>query len=883
MASDLGISISVSAVVGGALSGLTHIGKAMNTLKTTTNALSERQKELGRVLERNKDRLGVSSAKQLWQEYDKIGNSVAKLTLQYEKLNAVRAQRAAVSSQWTDIKGQWQGALAAAGTLILPVKASIEFESAMADVKKVVNFDTSQQFKEMERDILKMTRKIPMAGKDIAAIVAAGGQSGVARENLTGFAEDAAKMGVAFDMAAGQAGESMATLSNVLQIPIPKIGILGDAVNHLSDNANAKAADIVNVLTRVGSDIRQLGMTENQGAAWGSTFLSMGKAPELAAQAMKGMITSMSVMKAGGAKKELAELGLTTKEFAAAMDKDANGAMLNLLARVKQLPKAEQFPMLLKMFGRNYADDAMMLANNVGEYNRQLALLEERDASGNLKYLGSMQREFANRSATTANQIQIFKNGISELGIRLGSIVLPAVNDFLSKCIKLTNMISDWSEKHPVLTKGIVGTAASLLAFKVGMFGTMVVANRSRAAYLGMKEAVLSLRSAIVLSHTVMQGGMGLHDVPGRLGKLIRALAAARTAMLGFSLSSLTAMWPLVLAVGALALVGWTIYKAWNPIKAFFAGLWDGLLKGLEPLKPAFDALVSALSDAWDGIYNAISPVVDTVFSVLGGLWDTVRPFVRPLLDFFRDFFSTTQVAAGGARSFGESAGLWIGEKITAVASWVGGKIAEMKTAFDGGLLGILGLILNWSPIGAFYSAFAAVLSWFGIDLPSSFTQFGANIIQGLWNGLQSKFESVKAWLAEKAASLKQAFAGVMGIHSPSRVFRRFGGWMMEGLQIGLDGGAARPIASIADTAGRLKSGFTDHMGALAARLSAGGESFASARNTQAAGGITINYNPTINAPGGNPQQIEAALQMGLREFEAMFRRMMDDKARRAY
>ena len=46
---------------------------------------------------------------------------------------------------------------------------------------------------------------------------------------------------------------------------------------------------------------------------------------------------------------------------------------------------------------------------------------------------------------------------------------------------------------------------------------------------------------------------------------------------------------------------------------------------------------------------------------------------------------------------------------------------------------------------------------------------------------------------------------------------------------------------------------------------------------------MTINYNPTINAPGGNPQQIEAALQIGLREFEAMFRRMMDDKARRAY
>ena len=113
MKSDLGISISVSAVVGGALSGLTNIGKAMDTLKSTTKTLSERQKELGKVLERNKDRLGVSSAKQLWQEYDKIGLAVSKLTQQYKKLNAVRAQREAVNSQWGDIKGQWQGALAA--------------------------------------------------------------------------------------------------------------------------------------------------------------------------------------------------------------------------------------------------------------------------------------------------------------------------------------------------------------------------------------------------------------------------------------------------------------------------------------------------------------------------------------------------------------------------------------------------------------------------------------------------------------------------------------------------------------------------------------------------------------------------------------------------
>ncbi|EGV37149.1 hypothetical protein [Neisseria weaveri] len=79
MATDLGVSITVFAAVGGALSGLTNVGKAMNTVKLATDTLNSRQQELGKALERNKNRLGVASAKQLWREYDKIGVSIEKL------------------------------------------------------------------------------------------------------------------------------------------------------------------------------------------------------------------------------------------------------------------------------------------------------------------------------------------------------------------------------------------------------------------------------------------------------------------------------------------------------------------------------------------------------------------------------------------------------------------------------------------------------------------------------------------------------------------------------------------------------------------------------------------------------------------------------------
>lgn len=86
-----------------------------------------------------------------------------------------------------------------AGGFVELSQDAVRFESSMADVKKVVNFDTPEQFKEMGNDILNMSKNIPMAADDLAKIVAAGGQAGIARTDLTAFAESAAKMGVAFE------------------------------------------------------------------------------------------------------------------------------------------------------------------------------------------------------------------------------------------------------------------------------------------------------------------------------------------------------------------------------------------------------------------------------------------------------------------------------------------------------------------------------------------------------------------------------------------------------------------------------------------------------------------------------------------------------------
>ncbi len=115
-----------------------------------------------------------------------------------------------------------------AATMIAATKSAIDFESAMADVKKVVNFDTPTQFKQMNQEVLQMSRRLPMAAKDIAAIVAAGGQAGFDRSELPRFAEDAVKMGVAFDQTAAEAGEMMAKWRTSFRMTQDEVVALSD-------------------------------------------------------------------------------------------------------------------------------------------------------------------------------------------------------------------------------------------------------------------------------------------------------------------------------------------------------------------------------------------------------------------------------------------------------------------------------------------------------------------------------------------------------------------------------------------------------------------------------------------------------------------------------
>lgn len=131
-----------------------------------------------------------------------------------------------------------------------------------------------------------------------------------------------------------------------------------------------------------------------------------------------------------------------------------------------------------------------------------------------------------------------------------------------------------------------------------------------------------------------------------------------------------------------------------------------------------------------------------------------------------------------------------------AVSGWFKQRWADIQEAFNGGIVGIGKLLINWSPAGLLYKAFAAALKYFGVALPAKFTDFGGHLVDGLINGIKNKWESLKSSVTGMGDSISGWFSEKLGIHSPSRVFMGFGDNIAQGAAIGLQ--RTTPLAALA-------------------------------------------------------------------------------------
>ncbi|MCO6555996.1 phage tail tape measure protein [Gilliamella sp. BG6] len=490
------------------------------------------------------------------------------------------------------------------------VKDAMGYEEKMADIRKVVDFDTPEQFKQMGQDIREMSLRLPMAAKDIASIVAEGGQANIPKDDLLRFAEDAVKMGIAFDTTAEEAGSTMSTWRTALKLTQSEVVELSDKINLLGNSQNAKAKEISDVVTRMGTLAAQSGVSADKLAALSSTIIATGTNTDQAATGIKNFMLTLTSGKAATAKQQKAfqQLGFTSTQIAKGMQKDAQGTIMSVLESLGKVSADRRAAALTVLFGKESVAAISPLLNNMELLKKNFDQVG--DAS---HYAGSMQNEYESRSNTTAGKLQSFNNALTDVSLSIGDSLLPSFAELLVGLKPLVVSFGHFIQENPELVKMAAMAVAGLIGLRVACAGVNIIVG-ALSTGISIYNGVLKANELATKFHSAAQ--IKLSNV----FKKVRAASMALNAVMAAN--------PIGFIMTGIAIAAVLIITYWDDIVKFFKWLWGVIKPYVMPIInffiEGFKVGASFIVNAWGAVSKFFS-----------GLWEFIKPFVMPIINFF--------------------------------------------------------------------------------------------------------------------------------------------------------------------------------------------------------------------------------------------------------
>lgn len=267
-------------------------------------------------------------------------------------------------------------------------------------------------------------------------------------------------------------------------------------------------------------------------------------------------------------------------------------------------------------------------------------------------------------------------------------------------------------------------------------------------------------------------------------------------------------------------------------VKTFGDAVNDLVLPAIDQLSPAFNDFFGAIQTAQPllefiadiigvglaaaisvaiKLFAAITEVVAFVITGFAQLYEDISGFVTGVVQFFTvDLPNAINALVQWFASLPGNIAAFLSTVIANVAAWVANMASNAVSAgsrFVSGIAGFLsalpGNIASWlsgviSTVVGWVSQFASnatsAASQFASNLinglasiPGQVTSIGSNIIQGMVNGVTDAagrlIDSVKGAVDDAINAAKN----LLGIHSPSRVFRKIGQYTMRGAALGVD------------------------------------------------------------------------------------------------
>lgn len=579
---------------------------------------------------------------------------------QQRKLSAAKAQYGKTLDMRNRIAGAGATSTAAGLAIGAPVLGAVksysQIEDAMKGVAKQVNAllddkgGRTAQYYELQKDIQRLSETLPMANgaADIAALVEGGARMGVTndsdpwakqKKDLLNFAAVSAKASKAFEMPADQLAEDLGKIAFLYKIPISNLEELGDTLNYLDDNAQSKGADIINVMQRMG-DIADK-MDYKQAAALGSTFLSLGAAPEVAASASKAMVRELGIasMQSKRFIEGMNTLGLNANKLEKGIAHNAVATIQDVLGRIKGLSKEKQLSVMTQLFGKEFGDDAQKLGLNIDEFIRQLGLTQKAGAKG------SMQRESDIDKNSLSSQYLLLQTGVKNTFASLGEALRDPLLEVIDLAKRATGAFRRFVEENPRLAGGFVKAAAGASLLLAGFGGLAIT-------LAGLIGPYAALRFGLSLL------GMKLPSIIGLLGGLAKVFRFVGTAVLWLGRAMLAN--PLLAILAGIAMAAIYIWQNWDTLGPKIKALWSSISQWTHE---TWDAITLFISNKWTEIVSGVQALpaqfveagrnmIDSLMAGINEKWETLKAKLTSLSSYLPDWMKSDKTVGpvSGAR-----------------------------------------------------------------------------------------------------------------------------------------------------------------------------------------------------------------------------------------
>lgn len=234
----------------------------------------------------------------------------------------------------------------------------------------------------------------------------------------------------------------------------------------------------------------------------------------------------------------------------------------------------------------------------------------------------------------------------------------------------------------------------------------------------------------------------------------------------------------------------------------------DGIVQNLPMLASAALQIVMALGQ---GLIENGPQIMESLGQLLLQLANFIIQNVPSILDAAVQFFGMlVQGIAQNAPTIIATLASLLGQLIAQVVSWaaqmlgqaisagvqflsgLAGQLSQVPGRVAEFLAGVISTVIGW--VSQFASNATSAATQFASNLidglasiPGQVVSIGSNIIQGLVNGVTGAAGKLIGAVKGAVGDAIEGAKNLLGIHSPSRVFREIGQYTMQGAALGVD------------------------------------------------------------------------------------------------